>query len=69
MYIEKGVIILLIFNFFSTLLLQIQFHGAVVAAQNLGVNLGVGYSFVESLGCHEIVDTPSCILLPRLEAV
>lgn len=49
MYIEKGVIILLIFNFFSTLLLQIQFHRTVVAAHNLGVNLGVGYSLVESL--------------------
>ena len=49
MYIEKGVIILLIFNFFSTLLLQIQFHGAVVAAHYLGVNLGVGDSLVESL--------------------
>lgn len=49
MYIEKGVIILLIFNFFSTLLLQIQFHRTVVAAHYLGVNLGVGYSFVESL--------------------
>lgn len=49
MYIEKGVIILLIFNFFSTLLLQIQFHRTVVAAQNLCVYLCIFDSLVESL--------------------
>ena len=48
---------------------QQQFDGAVVGAEDVGVDFSVGNLGKQALGGDKVVDAPACIFLAGLEAV
>ena len=48
---------------------QVQFHGAMVRAEDSGVDFRPGESAVKPFGRNEIIDTPACVLFTGPETV
>ena len=48
---------------------QINLYRAVVAAHDVGMNLGFCYLFFQAVGNQEVIDAPAGILLACLESV
>ena len=56
-------------TFFQYLECQINLYRAVVAAHDVGMNLGFCNLFFQAVGNQEVVDSPAGILLACLESV
>ena len=56
-------------TFLQYLECQINFYRAVVAAHDVGMNLGFCNLFFQAVGYQEVVDAPAGILLACLESV
>ena len=48
---------------------EIEFHGTVVGAKDIGMDLGIVETLAETVGDDEIIDAPAGILLTGLETI